>query len=102
PGQWGVVSRLFWALGYAPEGVESAAEAWMRVEQIINRLEAYTERGDVLLCAHGFLNWMIDRKLRRSGWRRAARDGGNHYWSWRIYEAEPSREPAHTAPAIAE
>ncbi|MEQ8935677.1 MAG: hypothetical protein RIE56_07785 [Amphiplicatus sp.] len=102
PGQWGVVSRVFWSLGYAPEGVESAAEAWMRVDQIIGRLEAFTERGDVLLCAHGFLNWMIDRKLRRSGWRCAARDGGNHYWSWRIYEAEPSWEPARTTPAIAE
>ncbi len=29
---------------------------------------------------------MIDQRLRKEGWARAERDGGNHYWSWRIYE----------------
>ncbi|MEE2690954.1 MAG: histidine phosphatase family protein [Pseudomonadota bacterium] len=102
PGQWGVVSRAFWVLGYAPEGVESCAETWKRVDRIAERLEALAQGGDVLLCAHGFLNWMIDRRLRRGGWRRSAHDGGHHYWSWRVYEAEPSRELARTTPAIAE
>lgn len=102
PGQWGVVSRIFWILGYAPPGVENVGETWKRVDSIVDRLSELSEGGDVLLCAHGFLNWMIDRRLRRAGWRRAARDGGNHYWSWRVYEAEPSRAPARSAPAIAE
>ena len=44
---------------------------------------------------------MIDRQLRREGWRRVERDGGNHYWSWRIYE--PVGLPAKVeAPAAAE
>lgn len=86
PGQWGVVSRILWNLGYAPAGVESVGDAWLRVDKIIARLDALSRDGDVLLCAHGYLNWMIDRRLRRDGWTRIERDGGNHYWSWRIYE----------------
>lgn len=86
PGQWGVVSRVCWILGYAPEGVENHGQTWERVAKIAARLEAHAQNGDVLLCAHGYLNWMIDRRLRRDGWARTERDGGNHYWSWRIYE----------------
>lgn len=86
PTTWGVVSRSFWFLGYAPSGVETHAQAWRRVDEVADRLIEHAARGDVLLCAHGYLNWMIDRKLRGSGWRRAGREGGNHYWSWRIYE----------------
>lgn len=86
PGKWGVVSRIFWFLGYAPGGVENHAETWGRVDRIADRLISEAASGDVLLCAHGYLNWMIDRKLRHSGWRRVGREGGNRYWSWRIYE----------------
>lgn len=86
PTTWGVISRTFWFLGYAPAGVENHLEAWRRVDAIADRLVDLTAKGDVLLCAHGYLNWMIDRKLRSHGWRRAGREGGNHYWSWRIYE----------------
>jgi broad specificity phosphatase PhoE len=86
PTAWGVLSRSFWVLGYTPKGVESHAGAWRRVSEITARLEAYAEKGDVLLCAHGYLNWMIDRRLRASGWRRAVREGGNRFWSWRVYE----------------
>jgi len=86
PGQWGVVSRALWILGYAPEGVESHSESWERVGKVTARLADLASQGDVLLCAHGYLNWMIDRRLRRGGWRRAERDGGNRYWSWRVYE----------------
>lgn len=86
PGQWGVVSRTFWFLGYAPEGVENHLESWVRVEKIAGRLADLAAEGDVLLAAHGYLNWMIDKKLKDIGWKRVENDGGNHYWSWRIYE----------------
>ena len=86
PGHWGVVSRILWNLGYAPTGVEHHRETWRRVSEIVTRLEAHAAKGDVLLCAHGYLNWMIDRHLLREGWRRVERAGGNHYWSWRVYE----------------
>lgn len=91
PGQWGVVSRIFWICGFAPEGVENHWQTWERVDRIVARLTGLAAEGDVLLCAHGYLNWMIDRRLRRGGvgiatWRRSAQSGGNDYWSWRVYE----------------
>ncbi|GJL95074.1 MAG: phosphoglycerate mutase [Hyphococcus sp.] len=86
PGTWGVISRSFWFWGYTPDGVESHMESWARVRKITARLADYAADGDVLLCAHGYLNWMIDQRLRKEGWIRTERDGGNHYWSWRIYE----------------
>jgi broad specificity phosphatase PhoE len=98
PGQWGVISRAFWVLGYAPEGMETHREAWRRVDRIAERLAGLADSGDVLLCAHGYLNWMLDRRLRRAGWRRVQSERGNDYWSWRIYEparaAQQQGEPA--------
>ncbi|MGF1544224.1 MAG: histidine phosphatase family protein [Parvularculaceae bacterium] len=86
PGQWGVVSRAFWVMGYAPGDVESHAETWARVGRAAARLAAVAADGDVVLCAHGYFNWMVDRDLRRRGWRRVAQTGGNHFWSWRVYD----------------
>lgn len=101
PTSWGVVSRSFWFLGYAPAGVENHREAWLRVNEVAERLIEHAAHGDVLLCAHGYLNWMIDRKLRGDGWRRSGREGGNRYWSWRIYEPVAARA-ASGAPVAAE
>ena len=102
PGTWGVVSRTFWFWGYAPAGVENHMESWARVREITARLADHAKDGDVLLCAHGYLNWMIDRRLRKEGWARTERDGGNHYWSWRIYEPAGSRNNISVKTAAAE
>ncbi len=101
PGTWGVISRSFWFWGYTPEGVESHMQTWGRVRKITARLAEHARDGDVLLCAHGYLNWMIDRRLRKEGWACVDRDGGNHYWSWRIYEP-PGLPDAVEARAAAE
>ncbi|MEM8771846.1 MAG: histidine phosphatase family protein [Pseudomonadota bacterium] len=101
PGQWGVVSRSLWFWGFAPDGVESHLQSWKRVRKITARLAEHASEGDVLLCAHGYLNWMIDQQIRREGWVRAERDGGNHYWSWRIYNP-PGLKQGAEAPAAAE
>ncbi|NWG72223.1 MAG: histidine phosphatase family protein [Parvularculaceae bacterium] len=101
PGQWGVVSRALWILGYAPEGVETNRAAWERVDAIAGKLAEFSKSGDVLLCAHGWLNWMIDRRLRKSGWRRTGRDRGNDYWSWRVYERSAATVPASERAAAA-
>ncbi len=101
PGQWGVISRFFWVFGYAPGGIETHRQAWARVDQAIGRLTAQSASGDVLLCAHGYFNWMLDKRLRAMGWRRAVREGGNHFWSWRIYEAPLAPQNADAAPRAA-
>ena len=87
PGTWGVISRTFWFIGYAPGQTESHRSAWRRVSQITDRLISLAEEGDVLLCAHGYLNWMIDWHMRkRQRWQKVDHQGGNHYWSWRAYQ----------------
>lgn len=101
PGAWGVISRSFWFWGYAPGGIETHFQSWGRVRKITARLADYAAEGDVLLCAHGYLNWMIDRRLQKEGWVLAERDGANDYWSWRVYEQRGLRERVET-PAIAE
>ena len=101
PGTWGVISRSFWFWGYAPGGIETHMQSWGRVRKITARLADYASEGDVLLCAHGYLNWMIDRRLKKEGWLLAERDGANDYWSWRTYEPPGLRNRVET-PAIAE
>ena len=95
PGSWGVVSRFMWAFGYKPEGYETNDEAWERVSVIADRLIDHAQSGNVLLCAHGYLNWMLDRHLtRKRSWQLAEREGENHYWSWRAYQAPVAQEQA--------
>lgn len=94
PGQWGVISRAFWVFGFSPVGVERVGDAWKRVDAIIESLQRHAERGDVLLCAHGYLNWMIHRRLTKRGWALASQDGGHHYWSWRVYAPAKAAAPA--------
>ena len=101
PGQWGVVSRTLWIVGFAPDGVENHWQCWDRVAHIADHLAKIAEEGDVLLCAHGYLNWMIDRRLRKVGWHRADHVGSNHYWSWRAYEPAGYKETIGNA-ALAE
>lgn len=86
PGTWGVISRSFWFWGYTPTGVESHLATWRRVAEIVDRLVEHARDGDVMLCAHGYLNWMIDRRLKKVGWNRSSRHGANDYWSWRVYD----------------
>ncbi len=94
PGTWGVISRAFWFWGFAPNGIENHPQSWRRVRLIVDRLAEHARDGDVLLCAHGYLNWMLDREFRRQQWWRVDRAGGNHYWSYRVYEASTAPETA--------
>lgn len=92
PGSWGVISRSFWFSGYAPGNVESHFDTWGRVREVTKRLAAYAQDGDVMLCAHGYLNWMIDQQLRKESWARVNRYGGNKHWSWREYHPSGSSD----------
>lgn len=102
PTRWGQISRTFWFLGYAPENTENHVESWRRVRQVTDRLIGHAMTGgDVLLCAHGYLNWMIDHHITKRGWDKVGHEGGNHYWSWRVYrmaapEAKPVRQTTAT------
>ncbi len=87
PQFWGATSRVYWNAGYVTPGMETKAEAWRRVDKIIDRLSENLKDGRVVLCAHGYLNWMIDRRLRARGLTRIEHNGGHKYWSYRRYQS---------------
>lgn len=96
PGQWGVVARIAWWLGFSG-GMESRREAELRAEAAVNRVlvDLAGEPEDqrvVLVCAHGWFNRMMRPVLRRRGWV-CVRDGRDHYWSYRRYELDPNAVP---------
>ncbi|MBB4659199.1 histidine phosphatase family protein [Parvularcula dongshanensis] len=105
PTAWGRVSRAFWFMGYAPRGVESHRQAHKRVRRIADYLINEAQDGDdVLLCAHGYLNWMFDNHITKRGWQRIVHDGENEYWSYRAYrllapQLQETAEAALGAPA---
>ena len=101
PKSWGVVSRTYWVLGYAPGETEGHSACWKRVHQIVERLKPLAADGDVMLCAHGYLNWMIGHVLKKQGWDMGENEGGHFYWSWRVYSG-PATDPAAAVARAAE
>jgi len=88
PTTWGVLSRIFWWLGYAGKG-ESRRHAKIRALQAADQLIALARgRRLVVLCGHGWFNRMTRKVLRQRGWQ-CAYDGGDSYWAYRRYEPPP-------------
>ena len=46
--------------------------------------------GDVLLCAHGYFNWLVHRHIIKRGWELVEHQGRNQYWSYRAYKMRGS------------
>jgi broad specificity phosphatase PhoE len=68
PGQWDVLARVAWILGWA-DGRESFRDARVRARRAAARMVALArEHGTVALIGHGMLNTLMSRALRRSGW----------------------------------
>jgi len=87
PTAWGVISRFIWWWFDYHAGQESRRQAEARVEAVVDRLVGLTSGGeDVVVVAHGFLNAMIARVLKRHGWR-LTENGGYKYWGARRFAA---------------
>ncbi len=85
PRTWGVISRIFWALGHH-QGEESRQQAQERARHAAERLIGLAEGGqDVLVLAHGYFNAMVGFELKRQGWRLVT-DHGFGYWCARRFE----------------
>ena len=80
---WWVVGRFYWWLGYLGD-FECRKDVEARAELAADKVIAAAERGDVLVCAHGWFNRMVGRRLKRRGWR-VVHNGGDAYWGWRKY-----------------
>lgn len=87
PKTWNIFARLAWMMGHADEGDEhkddTAIRAGKAVEKLIETAEATGD--DVVLAAHGWFNRMLRPHFKSRSWA-CVRDGGDSYWSFRIYE----------------
>ncbi|MEM8616554.1 MAG: histidine phosphatase family protein [Pseudomonadota bacterium] len=84
PKTWNILARMAWLRGHSLDG-ESVDEARDRARAAALRLHEASEGQSIYLAAHGWFNRMLRRPLRRLGWV-CVRDGGDKYWSFRIYE----------------
>lgn len=84
PKTWNVLARTAWLGGHSLGG-ETAREAHLRAKIAALRLHEASAQGKVYLAAHGWFNRMLRPELRRLGWI-CVKDGGDAYWSYRIYE----------------
>ena len=85
PKTWNKIARVAWLFGHA-DGDEHIDDTRARAGAAADRLIAAAETGqDAVLAAHGWFNRMLRPELKRRGWT-CRRDGGDSYWSFRIYE----------------
>lgn len=84
PKTWNILARTYWLRGHTLDG-ESVGEARARATEAAKVLHDAAEGKSVYLAAHGWFNRMLRRPLRRLGWV-CVFDGGDKYWSYRVYE----------------
>ena len=84
PKTWNIISRAAWLRGHALDG-ESVSEARLRARRAAERLHEEAAKGSVYVAAHGWFNRMLRPAMSRMGWV-CVRDGGDSYWSFRVYE----------------
>ena len=84
PKTWNILARAAWLSGHALDG-ESVSEARVRAAEAAAKLHAASEGHKVYLAAHGWFNRMLRPELKKLGWR-CVHDGGDSYWSHRVYE----------------
>jgi broad specificity phosphatase PhoE len=85
PKTWNKFARLAWLMGHHG-GQEKASETRQRAADAATVLTVAANNGqDVVLAAHGWFNRMLRAPLAKRGWK-CVRDGGDAYWSYRIYE----------------
>jgi broad specificity phosphatase PhoE len=84
PKTWNKIARVAWLMGHH-DGDEHVRDAKQRASKAADILVAAATKGpDVVLAAHGWFNRMLRPELRRRGWS-CLHDGGDKYWSYRIY-----------------
>lgn len=84
PRTWNKYARAAWMLGHSL-GDETVSEARLRAKSAAEALHEHAAVGKVYLAAHGWFNRMIRKELIQIGWR-CTHNGGDSYWSYRMYE----------------
>jgi len=89
PKTWNVLSRAYWLCGHTIND-EGVREARARAKDAAKVLHDAADGKSVYLAAHGWFNRMLRGPLRRLGWV-CVYDGGDKYWSYRVYEYRGKR-----------
>ena len=84
PKTWNVLARWVWLFGHTLDG-ENVSEARDRAASAALNLHDAAAGKSVYLAAHGWFNRMLRRPLGKLGWV-CVYDGGDKYWSFRVYE----------------
>ncbi len=84
PKTWNILARAAWLRGHSLDG-ESVHEARARAQRAAKHLHEAASDKSVYLAAHGWFNRMLRRPLKQLGWV-CVYDGGDKYWSFRVYE----------------
>jgi broad specificity phosphatase PhoE len=91
PKTWNVLARTAWLNGHTLEGGETVTQARQRASRAAELLHETARTGKVYLAAHGWFNRMLRPPLRARGWQEV-HDGGDKYWSFRVYEYRGTAE----------
>jgi broad specificity phosphatase PhoE len=84
PRMWNMLARAAWLGGHSLDG-ESVSQARQRAKRAARVLSEHADQGQiVVLAAHGWFNRMMRPPLLSMGWR-CVHDGGDSYWSYRVY-----------------
>ncbi|WP_293610889.1 histidine phosphatase family protein [Ponticaulis sp.] len=83
PKTWNIMARAAWLRGHKLDG-EGKSDAELRADKAADYLIERAQEGKVFLAAHGWFNRMLRPRLKRRGWV-CVRDGGDSYWSYRLY-----------------
>lgn len=84
PKTWNILARTVWLRGHSLD-MESVTQARLRARAAAERLDAAADGKAVYVAAHGWFNRMLRKPLKQLGWV-CVRDGGDSYWSYRVYE----------------
>ena len=84
PKTWNILARMVWLRGHRLD-TATVADARLRAREAAERLHEAAEGQSVYLAAHGWFNRMLRKPLKQLGWV-CVRDGGDKYWSYRVYE----------------
>ena len=84
PKTWNILARAAWLNGHALDG-ESVKQARQRAASAASKLDEASSEGKVYLAAHGWFNRMLRPEMKKLGWK-CTYDGGDAYWSFRVYE----------------
>lgn len=89
PKTWNILARTAWLRGHKLDG-ESVDEARERAKDAAAVLHDAAQGQSVYLAAHGWFNRMLRKPLKQLGWV-CVYDGGDKYWSFRVYEYRGKR-----------